>query len=102
MPIDDLLVQFEVKSSPMHPLSGALCWLHVRQCSSLGAVFFVHYSWCITIGASHRSCLLAVELLSIAGPLCPSQYLVKHLNDPLFDGVGLPGFNSGATALLVA
>ena len=46
--------------------------------------------------------LLAVELLSNAEPLLPSQCLLERSSDPVFDGVGLAGFKSRAIAFLLA
>ena len=62
--IEVLCVLFKIKSNPMHPLSGALPLPYVPALVTRGV-------W-LLIGTSLR--LLAVELLSIAGPLCPTQY----------------------------
>ena len=46
--------------------------------------------------------LLAAEPRSTVGLLFPSQSLWNGLDDPVFDGVGLAGFQSGANAFLLA
>ena len=74
----------------MHPLRGALSLPYMPR------VLLV-VLWLII---ATRFRLLAVEL-STAGPLCPSQRRCIT-NDPVFDGVGLGGFKSRASAFLLA
>ena len=84
---------FKIKSNPMDPLSGALPLPYVPARVTRGALI------------AHRQ--------SFAPPRCrTSQYrrsfvplsvsLSKDLSDPVFDGVGLAGFNSRANAFLLA
>ena len=84
---------FKIQSNPMHTLSGALPLLYVP----------VRVTRCALVADRH----------SFAPPHCrTSQYrrtfvplsvsLWNDLSDPVFDGVGLAGFNSRANAFLLA
>ena len=90
--VAELCMLFKIKSNPMHPLSlsGALPLPYVPSRVTRGAL----------VADSH----------SFAPPRCrTSQYrrsfvplsvsLWNDLRDPVFDGVGLAGFKSGANAL---
>ena len=91
--VAELCMLFEIKSNPMHPLSGALHLPYVPARVTCGALI------------DHRH--------SFAPPCCrKSQYrrsfvplsvsLWNDLSDPVFDGVGLVGFKSRANAFLFA
>ena len=63
----------------MHPLSGALPLPYMLA-------YVTHIVLWVLIGTCFR--LLAVELLSTAGPICaPEVSLWNYLNDPVFDGL---------------
>ena len=91
--VAEFFMLFKIKSTPMHPFSGALPLPYVPARVTRGAL------------VAHRH--------SFAPPRCwTSQYLrsfVSHsvsiwndLSDPVFDGVGLTGFKSRANAFLLA
>ena len=67
---------FKIRSNPKHPLSSALPLQYVPERVTRGA----NYSWCI--GTRFR--LLAVELLSTAGPSCSFQYCYGTILMTLF------------------
>ena len=83
---------FKIKSNPIHPLTGALLLPYVPARVTRGAM------------VAHRH--------SFAAPRCRTQYrrtFVPHsvslwndLSDPVFDGVGLAGFQSRANFYLLA
>ena len=84
---------FKIKSNTMHPLNCALTLPYVPARVTRGAL------------AAHRQ--------SFSPPRCrTSQYrrsfvplsvsLLKDLSDPVFDGLGLSGFKSRASAFLLA
>ena len=86
-------IAINIKSNPMHPVSGALPLPYVPATVTRGAL------------VAHRH--------SFAPPRCrTSQYrrtfvplsvsLRNNLSDPVFDGVGLAGFKSRANAFLLA
>ena len=84
---------FKIKSNPMHPLSGALPLPYVLAHVTPGALVAHRHSFtpprCNT-SQCHRSFV----------PLSVSLW--NDLSDPVFDGVGLVGFQSRANALLLA
>ena len=91
--VAELCLLFKIKSNPMHPLSGALPLSYVPASVTRDAL------------VAHRQ--------SLAPPRCrTSQYrrsfvplsvsLWNDLSDPVFDGVGLAGFKSRASAFLLA
>ena len=78
--------------NPMHPLSGALPLLYVPAHVTRGALVAHMHSFapnrCSTSHYRRTFLLLSVSLWN-------------DLNDPVFDGVGLAGFQSKANASLL-
>ena len=90
--VAELCKLFKIKSNPMHPLSDALPLPYVPARVTRGALVAHRYSFatprCRT--SQHRR---SFEPLSVS--------LWNDLSDPVFDGVGLAGFNSRANAFLL-
>ena len=78
----------------MHPLYGALPGPYMCQCG-LRAVLWLHIGTLML--------LLSAEPRSTAGLLFPTHALPlwNDLSDPVFDDVGLAGFNSRVNAFLL-
>ena len=91
--VAELCMLFKIKSNPMHPLRGALHLPHVPARVTRGALVANNHSYmpprCRT-SLYHRAFV----------PLLVSLW--NDLSDPVFDGVGLPGFKSKANAFLSA
>ena len=92
---------FKIKSNPMHPLNGALP-LHPLN----GALPLQYVPASDTRGAlnAHRHSFApprskTSEYSRTFVPLSTS--LLNDFSDPVFDGVGLEGFKSGANAFLL-
>ena len=87
-----LCMLFKIKSNQMHPLSGALPLAYVLSRFTRGALVAHRHSFApprCRISQSRRSFV----------PLCVSLW--NDLSDPVFDGVGLAGFKSRASAFLL-
>ena len=84
---------FEIKSNPMHPLSGALHLPYVPVRVTRGALVAHRHSFV------PPRCRTSQYRRSF-GPLSVS--LGNDLSDPVFDGVGLAGFKSRAIVFLLA
>ena len=87
-----LCMLYKIKCNPMHPLYGALPVPYVPVRVTRGAVIAHRYTYapprCRT--SQYHSTFI---------PLSVSLW--NDLSDPVFDGVGLAGFNSRANAFLV-
>ena len=84
---------FKIKSSPMHPLSGALPLLYVPARVTRGALVALRHSF------EPPHCKTSQYRRSFV-PLSVSLW--NDLSDPVFDGVVLAGFKSRANAFLLA
>ena len=84
---------FKIKSNPMHPLSGALPLPYVPARVTRGALVAHRQTFAPTRCRTYQYRKTFVPL---------SVSLWNDLRDPVFDGVGLEGFNSRANAFLLA
>ena len=89
----DLCMLFKIKSNSMHPLSGALSLPYVLAPVTRGALVAHRHSF---VPPRCRTSQYLRSFLSL------SVSLWNDLSDPVFDGVGLAGFNSTANAFLLA
>ena len=91
--VPELCMLFEIKSNPVHPLSGALPLPYVPARVTRGALVAHRHSFapprCRT--SQYRRSFVPV-----------SVFLWNDLCDPVIDGVGLAGFKSRANAFLLA
>ena len=91
--VAELCMLFNIKSNPMHPLSGTLPLLYVPARVTGG------------VSVAHRHSIAPLHCRTFKPrrsfvPLPVSLWNV--LSDPVFDGVGLAGFKSRANAVLLA
>ena len=87
------VVQGCIRCNPMHPLYGALPEPYVPMRITLGAVIAHRYTYvsprCRTSQYQRTFIPLSISLFNVLG-------------DPVFNGVGLAGFNSRANVFLLA
>ena len=88
-----MLLNFKIKSNPMHPLSGALPLPYVPARVTRGALVAHRHSF------TPPRCRTS-EYRRTFVPLPVSLW--NDLSDPVFDGVQLAGFKSRANAFLLA
>ena len=91
--VAELCMLFKIKSNPMHPLSGELPLPYVPARVTRGALVAHRHSFASPRCRSSQ-CRRSFVPLSVS--------LWNDLSDPVFDGVGLAGFKSRATAFLLA
>ena len=84
---------YKIKSNRMHPLSSALPLPYVPARVTRGALVAHRHSF------APRRCITSQYRRSFV-PLWVSLW--NDLSDPVFDGVGLEGFKSGANTFLLA
>ena len=91
--VAEMCMLFKIKSNPVHPLSGAVPLPYVPARVTRGALVAHWHSFasprCRTSQCRRRFVPLSVSLFN-------------DLSDPVFDGVGLAGFKSRASAFLLA
>ena len=86
-------VLYKIRCNPMHPLYGALPVPYVPVRVTRGAVIAHRYTYAPPRGRTQQYLRTIIPL---------SVSLWNYLSDPLFDGVGLGGFKSRASAFLLA
>ena len=87
-----LCMLYKIRCNPMHPLCGALPVPYVRGRVTRGTLIAHRYTY-----APLRCRTLQYRRIFI--PLSVSLW--NYLVDPVFDGVGLAGFNSRSNAFLL-